>query len=1070
MPVVPEPQHPGASTQPPAAERRQLTVLFIDIADSTELSERLDPDEFFTILSRYRETCDRMIRRFEGHIARTVGDGLLAYFGLPQAHADAPERAVHAALSIAEALREQEFATAEAGPVKLDVRIAVNTGLVVVGGLTGEAGFERRDVFGTPAHIGDRLQALAPLNRVVIGPATYERVRGAFRCSLLANHMFKGVKDPVAVWLVDGVLCNEGRFEKARTAPLTPMIGRTAERATLVGLWARAAAGSGGTVAVSGEPGIGKSRLIQELRSALADEEKETLYFQCSELHTNTPLAPLIERDRRQAGLAPNDSPDEMVAKLRDLLSSVTPDTQSLMRYYGALLSIPACGDYAPADLRAPGERERALQVIADVVVGLSRRLPVLIVVEDVQWIDPTSVDLLERLMARIGRERVLLIVTHRDGFKPYWLVGGKALQMPLARLEAGECGEMVEVVAGGAAMPGAMVRSIVEHADGVPLYIEELTRSVLDRPAQRANGGAPPGGRLKEPPVPPSLQDLLMERLDRLGEAKRIVQEASIFGRQFDYEGLLHILDMPKRDLARALRDLEQADLLRRIRKSPGTAFAFKHAMIQQAAYDSLLKDVRASLHARAAQWLQRSVAKGDGGHLAVLGHHYARAGMIGEAVAAWLDAGREALARAANREAVASLWQGVELVSKLSDEEERSKAELMLQAHLAMAYTAMAGWAAPQVDRPYTRALELCRSYGTAREKAIVLWGAAIAALVSSRLDKAVELAEEFIALAEEWGDEEAVLLANTAAVLANFFLGRLAQAKAAARLVCDRYDPARHAGLVQRCQHDPKVVALVYLGHIEWLLGDPQAARAACEAARRLARELGHPFMLAFALILGACDHLYERELEANLACIEEGMEAARRHGLSMFGIFGPLWAMPSLVARDPEPATLENLWALISRLLENNCFLQAPLYEVFLACELGRAGQVDRGRTLAASAEALMQRTGERWFEPELYRVRGVLAALSPHPDHAQAAELFRRSLASARALGAIGWALRTAIDFAGLLRDLGDRGGACAVLAEARGAFARGARSADLREADRLLAELGGVPLARAVGA
>ncbi len=334
--AIVEHQRPRAPAQPPAAERRQLTVVFIDIADSTLLSERLDPDDFFAILSEYRDICDRLLKRFEGHIARTVGDGLMAYFGLPQAHADAPELAVHAALSIAEAMREHEFSTAEAGPVKLNVRIAVNTGVMVVGGLTGEEGFERRDVFGTPAHIAAKLQAFAPANGVVIGPATHERVRKAFRCSHLGNHEFKGVKDPVAVWQVDGVAHNESRFEKTRTAPLTPMIGRAAECARLADLWHKAVAGSGSVVVVSGEPGIGKSRLIQELRASLSGQEKETLYFQCSELHINAPLAPMIERDRHQAGLHLNDSAEERVAKLRDLLAAATPDTQGLGRYYCA--------------------------------------------------------------------------------------------------------------------------------------------------------------------------------------------------------------------------------------------------------------------------------------------------------------------------------------------------------------------------------------------------------------------------------------------------------------------------------------------------------------------------------------------------------------------------------------------------------------------------------------------------------------------------------------------------------------------------------------------------------------
>ncbi len=601
-------------------------------------------------------------------------------------------------------------------------------------------------------------------------------------------------------------------------------------------------------------------------------------------------------------------------------------------------------------------------------------------------------------------------------------------------------------------------MRSILDRADGVPLYIEACTRSVLEAAAREdASGRRMASARLKEPIVPASLHDPLMERLDRLGPAKRIAQKASIFGRQFDFAGLHHIADVPKRTLAAALQDLEKAGLLTRRRNAPGTVFLFKHALIQEAAYASLLKETRGELHARAAAWLGQVDAGSGGGRLAVLGYHFSRAGLVAEAVDAWLGAGKEALARSANKEAVANLWEGVELLPKLPDAEQRFQLELVLQAHLAMAYTAMAGWGGPQVDQPFTRALELCRSYGTVREKAIVLWGVTIATLVSSQLDKALGLANEFIGLAEDTGDEEALLMANTTAVLANFFLGRLPQARAAARLVCERYDRRAHGDLVHICQHDPKVVALVYLGHIEWLLGNPQEAKAACQAAQQLARELGHPFMVAFALTLGSSANLYEHDHAANLACIEEGVALAKDHGLPVFGIFGPLWAIPSLAARDP--SALGGLSGLLDKLLDNNCFLQAPLYQIFLATEFGRTGQVAEARALARSALALMERTGERWFEPEILRVSGVLASLSPDPDPAEAARFFASSLTSARALGTTGWELRTAISFARHLIERGQLANARGLLRDVKGKFRGSVASTDLREAAALLEEI-----------
>jgi predicted ATPase len=428
----------------------------------------------------------------------------------------------------------------------------------------------------------------------------------------------------------------------------------------------------------------------------------------------------------------------------------------------------------------------------------------------------------------------------------------------------------------------------------------------------------------------------------------------------------------------------------------------------------------------------------------------------MFPEATAAWLKAGQEALGRSAIKEAVANCREGIELLSKLPLSAERFQMELALQSSLAMAYTALAGWAGPQVDQPYGRALELCRSHGTVREKSIVLWGVALAKLVNAELLKSLELAEEFVQLADGWGDQEASLMARTAALLANFFLGRLPEALALAKQVCTRYDSGSYSSLVQLYQHDPKVVALVYLGHIHWLLGHPSDARACCEAARQLARNLDHPFMLAFALILGSCDYLYERDLPANLESVEKGVRIAKQHSLWMYEVFGPLWATPAFAARDNDSATLDQLHGMLTKLLDNGCYLQAPLYQVLLATEFARVNQLEKARSLASSAEQLMTRTGERWLEPEVYRAAACLYCMDTEADYEKATELFQRALISARELKAPGWELRAAISFSRFLEGRGRRGEACSLLSEARRNFPSQETSIDLGEADHLL--------------
>jgi class 3 adenylate cyclase/predicted ATPase len=1040
-----------AGSDTPPAERRQLTVVFINIVDANSLSERLDPEDFFSILGIYREVCNRSIEKYGGHLARMIGDEILAYFGVPHAHEDDPERAVHAALSIAEAVSKQEFSTLDRKSVRLNVRIAINTGVVVVGASHVGSG-PRREIFGTPAHIAARLQDVAPVNGIVIGPLTHELVRGAFECICLGEQTFKGVKEPITAWRVARPLDSESRFERTRTAPLTPIMGRAGELAMLAGLWGKTVEGAGQIAVISGDAGIGKSRLIQAFRSSV-DSPKVTLYFQCSPLQISTPLAPMIDRDRRAAGITQSDGAAAMVAKLRSFLRAAISDVDSALPYYGALLSIPACQDYAPADLRSAKEHERALKAVVDTTVGLSRRQPVLMIVEDAQWIDPTSIELSGHLMHSIGTERILLIITHRSDYEPYWLIGRPVHSLSLGRLDTHDCEQVVRSIAGDIQVPRGILRKIIERTDGVPLFLEEFTRAVFGDEYRSRPNNRPPRHEI-EPLVPASIHDSLMERLDRLGDAKRVVQVAAIFGRQFEYEGLQHLVELSPRDLRQALKKIEDSGLFYR-QRSGTHAFLFKHAMIQEAAYGSLLKEFRAELHARAANWLRQSSSL-DGPQLAILGHHYSRAGMIQEAVAARLEAGKAALARSASKEAIANLWEGVELVSQLPAAQSRFEAEIALQSTLAMAYTSLAGWSGPQVDEPYRRAQELCRTYGTSREKSIVLWGVTIAKVVNCELTRSLDLANEFMLLAREWDDRHATMMAHTAAVVANFFLGRLSEAHALAKLVCARYDESTDREVVRIYQHDPKVVALVCLGHIEWLFGHGEEAKACCDSAVRLARQLDHPFMLAYALILGGSYYLYEGDVEKNLSWVQEGVKIANEHALSIYGIFGPLWATPALAARNPDPATLDYLAGLLGKLLDNRCYLQAPFYQILLATELGRNGQTARARALAADAQTLMERTGERWFEPEIYRVRACLSCQAPDPDSQSAAALFARSLASARELNTVGWQLRTAISFADFLIGEGKRDRAREVLLEAQDGFCRSDMTADLAEARRLL--------------
>jgi class 3 adenylate cyclase/tetratricopeptide (TPR) repeat protein len=1039
------PQEPGAVDERSmlAAERRQLTVVFIDIVDATALSERLDPEEFFSMVRAYRHVCDRHIRHYGGYIAQTIGDGLLAYFGLPRARENDSECAVHAALAIAADMTKRRFSKTDSMPLK--VRIAVNTGTVVVSG--GIADSHQREVFGTPVHIAARLQNIAPPNGVVLGPATHDLVAKAFSCEHFGQHDLKGIAHPVTAWLVQGVAATESRFEKTRPTPVLPMIGRISERAKLAELWSEVTAGFGRIAVLSGEPGIGKSRTIQEFRASLT--QVETLHLQCSPLHMTAPLAPEIERLRRAAGIRQSDGAARMITKLRKLLAIAVPDSDEAIRYYGALLSIPACDGFTPANLSSVRERDRALETLKRVLLALSRIRPVLMIVEDVQWIDPTSIELFDRVCRDVDRARIFIVITHRAEYIPDWLNRRKVVAIPISKLSDEESEQLVKAVTATQPLSHKFVRNIIERTDGVPLFIEEVSRAFLETRQ----------GQQGQRDVPATIQDLLMERLDSLGDSKRIAQVASIFGPQFEFDGLQFISELSPAVLQRSLDELVSFGAIRPRARSSDTHFVFRHVMIQETAYASMLKEERRSLHARAAAWLNQFDARDESGQLALRGHHYYGAGMIAEAVSAYMAAGSAAMQRSAYKEVIANLSEGLRLASMLKPSPQRYKLEIAFHSKIAIAHAAQKGWWHPHVDEAYGRAVELCRHHGSVRDKSVVLWGLTMARLVSSQLGEALEYARELLALSASSRNDETKLMADASMLVVNFFLGNFLDARHYGQQVFQLYDPKVHCDLVQVYQHDPKIVSLVYAAHVEWLLGCPNCAVTYCQDARLAARQLGHPFMLSYALILGSFDHMYQRNHAANLACVEEGLANAREHKLPLYEVFGPLWAIPAMSERDPSGAVLENLSNLISTLLENKYYLQAPLYQSFLAAEYGRLGAVPRGRDLARLAEDIMRQTGERWFEPEVYRVCANLLAQEPNADPGNALEYFRRALRSAKVSRALGWEIRIASDLANFSAMRGDVCNAIETLAATLERFSAEESSWDLKQAHSLLHKL-----------
>jgi len=567
-----------------SAERRLITVMFVDIVDSTAMIERMDPEDFSSLVHNYTILCDRLIRQFGGYLDRMIGDGLLAFFGLPHAHENDPERAVLAGLAILKALRGERFPTSDGRQIRLNVRAAVNTGAVVVRYPSGGTP-EKFEVLGSSVNVAARLQGIAASNSLVIGLDTFRIVQRAFRCRNLGEYNLKGFQQPIRAWRVDRAVERESRFDHVRTGPLTPMVGRNAERNDLTKLWANCVGGNGGVLELAGESGIGKSRLIKAFRDDLPADGIEIMSLQCSPFYANIPLAVEIERLRRVGGLRQSDGAERTLSKLRSLLARAIDRPDIALPYYGAILSIPAFEGYEPADLSSPSERRRAMQTMIDVVISLSRKTPTLIVVEDIQWIDPSSIEFCRLLAERVRGERILLILTRRADYEARWMSGWTHQRMSLGKLSPHESAQMVSAVAGRTAIPRKVVSTIVERTDGVPLFIEEFTRTVTNLGAERDGAQNAGAISLPEPLVPASIQASLMERLDSLGEAKGAAQIASIFGRHFDGAAVAALTPSPPDVLDRHLETLERAGIVHRTREARDDLFVFNHAMIQEAA-----------------------------------------------------------------------------------------------------------------------------------------------------------------------------------------------------------------------------------------------------------------------------------------------------------------------------------------------------------------------------------------------------------------------------------------------------------------------------------------------------
>jgi class 3 adenylate cyclase len=1037
------------------AERRQLTVLFCDLVGSTALSQKLDPEELRQLMHAYQRACGEVIERYEGHVAQYLGDGLMVYFGWPRAHEDDAVRAIRASLEVVQAVSKVN------APTQMQARVGIHTGLVVVGETgRGDASIPKAAVGETP-NIAARLQALAEPGSVVVSERTRALAEGMFDYVELGAHALKGLTKPLRLFGVGGARAIESRFEATRgEVTLTPLVGREEEVALLRRRWQEAKDGEGQVVLLGGEPGVGKSRLARALRERLTQDRYMALRYQCSPYHLNSALYPVIDQFERVAGFGREDTAEQKLDKLEAMLAGSEAHVAESAPLFAALLSLPL-ERYAPLNLSPPKRKEKTLEALARQIEALAQDQPLLIIYEDVHWVDATSQEALDLLVPRLRHLAVLLIVTYRPEYSPRWSDQPHVTTLGLSRLGRRQGSELVKKLTGGRALPDEVLDQILAHTDGVPLFIEELTKSILESGLLREdNDRYTLSAPLPALAVPTTLRDSLIARLDRLAPIREIAQIGACIGREFSYEVLAMLTALKGETLLEAMEQLTLSGLVFRRGTPPDATYTFKHALVQDAAYDSLLKSRRSQLHAQIAQILERNFSDRVASEPELLAHHFTHAGMHERAVPYWTRAGQRALARVALPEAVAHLSKALSENRLLSESAERDRQELDIRLLLGAAYLSSLGWAAVQVLQTLEPARELAIRLREHDKLVAILYYIWFHHMMRCEYPHSRTIVEELHALARSRNDTNASVTAGMTEALLYWFTGAPKQARQAEIQMLAVYDPARHGHLAQTYNHDPKCLTLNWASYWLWALGYPdQAHRAALEQAE-LARHLGHPFNLFVALSVGTVGLSVGGDTHLARRWLAEAKSIAEEHAMTfMAQVIVPFWDGFALIAQGDDAEGYAALTVGSKGWRDTGPMHLVPLANIARAKALIGLQRSDEARVLLDDAFAIIEQTGHRSEEAEAHRVLGELQQHQPTSNIEAAEASFLKSLEVARSQAARGFELRAATSLARLWNSQGRRREAYDLLAPVYDWFTEGFDTRDLKDAKVLLDNL-----------
>jgi class 3 adenylate cyclase/tetratricopeptide (TPR) repeat protein len=1043
-------------SSPNIAERRQVTVMFSDLIGSTALAAQMDPEDLSEVLSAYRKCVAETVSRFRGFVAKYMGDGVLIYFGYPDAHEDDVERSVRAGLELVAAVAALKVRA------PLQTRVGIATGLVVIGDLIGSGEAQERGIVGETPNLAARLQNIAEPNTVVIAESTRKLLGNLFELQDLGAKDLKGIPWPVRAWKALRGSSVGSRFEALHPTDLTALIGRDEELELLLRRWSRATTGEGQAVLLCGEAGIGKSRITTALLESLAGKPHKHLRYFCSPQHTDSALHPIIGQMERSAGLVHNDTPQAKLDKLAVLLAQ-TGTAEKDAALIAEMLSLPNDGRYPELKLGPQQRRQRTLEVLIAQLQALARQSPVLMIFEDAHWTDPTSLEALGRVVDAIRTLRVLLIVTFRPEFEAPWIGRAHVTALTMNRLAERDVGAMVDRIIGKNLLPANIRQDIIERTDGIPLFIEEMTKAVLEAEneddARRAASTIPSQAFA----VPASLHASLMARLDRLGPAKEVAQIGAAIGREFPHALLAAVTRKPQAELDSALDRLIAAGLLFRQGLPPHATYLFKHALVQDAAYGTLLREPRRTLHVSIVETIESQFPEIGENQPELLARHCAAADLPESAVEYWFKAGKRAENRSANIEVVNALSQGIELVQSLPPTPERSRRELDFYLALAPAVAATRGYSAPETQSVFLHARDLLADGGTLAEQMAVLWGAYNTHNARGETIAARQVAQQILTLASQ---HEHVGMSALGHRFMGFTLSRLGA------FVDARFHYQRVLDLCVTNQEtitafrrfgvDDHAVSLSGFSITLWILGYAKQAATAGEQALARARKLELPFTTALVLQYEAFLGALSANRESALAHVTELIGYSKKNGYLEYEQRAHVIEGILLTQCGDAQHGIEVLRNAIAALDKISSRVHRTAYLGFLASAYASIGQPQVGLSSLDDAIQESGKNDERFFEAELNRLRGELLLLLGKKQEAEA-EL-QHALKIARQQQARAWELRAAMSLARLWRDEGIRQQAYDLLASIYGWFTEGFDTRDLKDAKALLEDL--VPSAR----